>query len=69
MNFSAFYQLFHKERTHFIHKEQIGSMEYLSAYESLVDADNKRLAFINLPYFIKSQDLKVRTFQLNSNRN
>ena len=64
MNFSAFYQLFHKERTHFIHKEQIGKMEYLSAYESLVDADNKRLAFINLPYFIKSQDLKSELFNL-----
>jgi signal transduction histidine kinase len=64
MNFSAFYQLFHKERTHFIHKEQIGSMEYLSAYESLVDADNQRLAFINLPYFIKSQDLKSELFNL-----
>ncbi|WP_372641549.1 PAS domain-containing sensor histidine kinase [Ancylomarina sp.] len=64
MNFSAFYQLFHKERTHFIHKEQIGNMEYLSAYESLVDAENKRLAFINLPYFIKSQDLKSELFNL-----
>ena len=64
MNFSAFYQLFHKERTHFIHKEQIGNMEYLSAYESLVDADNQRLAFINLPYFIKSQDLKSELFNL-----
>lgn len=64
MNFSAFYQLFHKERTHFIHKEQIGSMEYLSAYESLIDSNNQRLAFINLPYFIKSQDLKSELFNL-----
>ncbi|MRT94490.1 PAS domain-containing sensor histidine kinase [Ancylomarina sp. 16SWW S1-10-2] len=64
MNFSAFYQLFHKGRTHFIHKEQIGSMEYLSAYESLVDADNKLLAFINLPYFIKSQDLRSELINL-----
>ena len=64
MNFSAFYQLFHKERTHYIHKEQIGNMEYLSAYESLVDADNQRLAFVNLPYFIKSQDLKSELFNL-----
>ena len=64
MNFSAFYQLFYKERTHFIHKEKIGNMEYLSAYESLVDANNQRLAFINLPYFIKSQDLKSELFNL-----
>ncbi|MDE5423848.1 ATP-binding protein [Ancylomarina sp. DW003] len=64
MNFSAFYQLFHKERTHYIHKEQIGNMEYLSAYESVVDADNKRLAFINLPYFIKSQELRSELFNL-----
>jgi len=39
-------------------------MEYLSAYESLVDADNNRLAYINLPYFIKSQDLKSELFNL-----
>lgn len=64
MNFSAFYQLFYKERTHFIHKEQIGSMEYLSAYESIVDSNNQRLAFINLPYFIKNQDLRSELFNL-----
>lgn len=64
MNFSAFYQLHYKKRTHFIHKEKIGEMEYLSAYESIVDADNRLLAFINLPYFIKSQDLKSELFNL-----
>lgn len=64
MNFSAYYQLFHKEGTYFIHKEQIGNMEYLSAYESLIDDNNECLAFINLPYFTKSQDLKSELFNL-----
>ena len=64
MNFAAFHQLFYKERSHFIHKEDIGNMQYLSAYESLVDSNNQRLAYINLPYFVKSQDLKSELLNL-----
>lgn len=64
MNFAAYYQLFFKERTHFIHKEQIGEMSYLSAYETLVDENNEIIAFVNLPYFLKSRELEKEMFNL-----
>lgn len=64
MNFAAFYQLHFKGRTHFIHKEKIGEMSYLSAYESIVDEDNKTIAYLNLPYFLKSQELEKEMFNL-----
>ncbi|WP_461636555.1 ATP-binding protein [Labilibaculum euxinus] len=64
MNFAAYDQLFFNERTHFIHKEQIGKMSYLSAYESLVDENNETIAFVNLPYFLKSKELEKEMFNL-----
>lgn len=64
MNFAAYYQLFFKEKTSFIHKEKIGTMSYLSAYETIVDENNKIVAFVNLPYFLKSQDLEREMFNL-----
>lgn len=64
MNFAAYYQLFFRERTHFIHKEMMGRMSYLSAYESLVDDNNKTIAYVNLPYFLKSQELEKEMFNL-----
>lgn len=64
MNFAAYYQLFFKEKTSFIHKEEIGTMSYLSAYETIVDDNNKIVAFVNLPYFLKSQELEKEMFNL-----
>ncbi len=64
MNFGAFFQMSVKKRSGFIHKEKIGSMSYLSAYETIVDENNKVLAFVNLPYFIKSEELKQEMFNL-----
>lgn len=64
MNFTAFYQLFFKERTHFIHNEEIGEMKYLSAYETLIDENNKTIAYLNLPYFLRSQELQKEMFNL-----
>ncbi|PKQ61419.1 hypothetical protein BZG02_15815 [Labilibaculum filiforme] len=64
MNFAAYYQLFFNGRTHFIHREQIGKLSYLSAYESLVDENNETIAFVNLPYFLKSKELEKEMFNL-----
>ncbi|RUT73394.1 GHKL domain-containing protein [Ancylomarina longa] len=64
MNFAAYYQLFFKKRTTFFHQENIGKMSYLSAYETLVDENNNIVAFINLPYFLKSQELEKEMFNL-----
>jgi len=64
MNFAAYYQLFFKKRISYLHQENIGKMSYLSAYETLVDENNNVVAFINLPYFLKSQELEKEMFNL-----
>jgi signal transduction histidine kinase len=38
-------------RAEYFQKEKIGNLEYLSAYVPFLNADNKVLAYLNLPYF------------------
>lgn len=38
-------------RTEFYQNEKIGRLEYLSAYSPFTNADNKVIAYLNLPYF------------------
>jgi signal transduction histidine kinase len=38
-------------RSEYFQKEKIGNLEYLSAYIPFFNADNKVLAYLNLPYF------------------
>jgi len=41
----------------FIHNEHIGEMKYISAYEPLLNSENRFLAYLNLPYFTQSDAL------------
>jgi len=45
-------------KTNFVHNENIGDLNYLSAYETFVNFENKQLAYINLPYFAKQSKLR-----------
>ncbi len=38
-------------RTEYFQKENIGNLEYLSAYTPFLNAENKVMAYLNLPYF------------------
>ncbi len=38
-------------RTEYFQKEKIGNLEYLSAYVPFLNAENKVLAYLNIPYF------------------
>jgi nitrogen fixation/metabolism regulation signal transduction histidine kinase len=58
MNTTAFFQLTSEKKTLFIQKENIGKLEYYSAYMPYYNRDNKLLYFINLPYFAKENELK-----------
>lgn len=58
MNPEAFKQLSILGRTEFIHDEQIGKLEFLSAYVPLKNTEGKVLAYINLPYFAKQSELE-----------
>jgi signal transduction histidine kinase len=64
MNYKAYYQLNYQKRSQFIHQENMGELTYLSAYEPIVDEQNKIVAYLNLPYFTKNQELQQELFNL-----
>ncbi len=54
----AFMELTDNKSSLFIHNEKIGRQGYLSAYIPFVNSRNEVIAFLNLPYFAKENDLK-----------
>ena len=54
----AFHELSINQKTLFVHEEKIGNMQYLSAYLPLRNNNNKLLAYINIPYFSKQNEIK-----------
>jgi nitrogen fixation/metabolism regulation signal transduction histidine kinase len=45
------------KRSEFIHNESIGGLEYLSAYVPFLNSENELLAYLNLPYFTRQDEL------------
>ncbi len=45
------------KRSEYIHDEHIGGLKYLSAYVPFVNSENKMLAYLNLPYFTRQDEL------------
>ncbi len=64
MNAEAFRNLHNVKKSLYIHKEAIGDYPFLSAYLPLRNYDNKLIAYINLPYFAKQDELtnEISTF-------
>jgi len=62
MNSQAYYQLSYNHKLLFIHNENISNQEYLSAYLPFRNANNKLIAYLNLPYFAKQTELKADIF-------
>ncbi len=60
----AFKVLSIENSTLFIHEENIGKQEYLSAYIPFVNSMGTVIAYLNLPYFAKENDLRkeISTF-------
>lgn len=58
MTTAAYQQLVLEKRTLFIANEQIGNYNYLSAYLPFRNNQNKIIAYINLPYFAREQELR-----------
>jgi two-component system nitrogen regulation sensor histidine kinase NtrY len=46
------------KKQEFQDNEQIGELNYLSAYYAMYDEDDKLLGFVNIPYFAQSSDLE-----------
>jgi len=64
MNSDAYSALVFNKKSFFIHNENIGKYDYLSAYVPFRNDQNKLIAYLNLPYFAKQNELKneISTF-------
>ena len=51
INNMAFINLAHLTKSEYYQTEQIGKLQYLSAYVPFFNAENKVIAYLNLPYF------------------
>ncbi len=58
MNPDAFNQMKLKNKSEFIHQEQIGNLVYLSSYVPFVNSDGKLLSYLNLQYISKQDELE-----------
>lgn len=48
----------------FVDSEHIGKMTYLSAYVPIVDSNNQTIAYLNLPYFTKQEELRSELYSI-----
>jgi two-component system nitrogen regulation sensor histidine kinase NtrY len=58
MNREAYSQLSYNHLSYYFHKEKIGANGFNSAYIPFFSERNQLLAYINLPYFARQDDLK-----------
>jgi signal transduction histidine kinase len=58
IDFEAYEQLHLNKKAEFIHEERIGGLNYLSAYVPFLNAENELLAYLNLPYFTRQDNLR-----------
>lgn len=57
MNTEAYLEMIVYKRSEYIHKENIGGLKYLSAYVPFMNSENELLAYLNLPYFTRQDEL------------
>jgi two-component system, NtrC family, nitrogen regulation sensor histidine kinase NtrY len=64
INPEAFYFLSARRSSEYIHQETIGDLQYASAYVPLRNFENKVIAYLNLPYFARQDELRkeIATF-------
>ena len=58
MNPEAFNEIHNHKKSNFTHNENIGELSYLSTYVPFRNQKNKILAYMNLPYFAKQNELE-----------
>ena len=57
MNPEAFFEMQQEGKTQYIHPENAGKLKYVSAYAPFTDVHGNIIAYLNLPYFEKQNDL------------
>ncbi|MCC7333268.1 MAG: GHKL domain-containing protein [Flavobacteriales bacterium] len=63
INPHAYQSLIFQKKSSFIHDESIGNMNYLSAYVPFRNVENQVIAYLNLPYFAKQNQLEKELSQ------
>ena len=58
MNSNAFTEIRMHKKSEYIHNEKIGELNYLSSYVPFVNNDGKLLAYLNLQYISKQDELE-----------
>lgn len=60
----AYFELFENFQTNYFQPEKIGNLNYLSAYEPIINNRGEYLGFINLPYFTRQDkyNQEISTF-------
>jgi signal transduction histidine kinase len=57
MNAKAYAALTNEAKAEVVHNENIGNLNYISAYVPFKNKDNRLLAYLNLPYFTRQEEL------------
>ncbi len=60
----SYFELSNRHSPKLIHTEQIGKMEYLSAYAPLFNTSNHKVAYLNLPYFTRQSEFIEEVFSV-----
>lgn len=58
MNPQAYNNIIAAKYTNIVNKENVGELNYYSAYQPFYNKNGKLLAYVNLPYFAKQNDLE-----------
>ncbi len=58
LNAKAYKEMIYNSKPLYIHQEEINGVEYISAYGVFSNIENEKLAYINLPFFTKPNQLR-----------
>ncbi len=64
MNPVAWHEMAFKHSPKFVNNEHIGSLAFLSAYVPIVGPGNRTVAYLNLPYFTKQEELRGELYSI-----
>lgn len=57
MNAAAYASMVNDTKAEVVHNEKIGNLRYISAYIPFKNKDNKLMAFLNVPYFTRQEEM------------
>ncbi|NPA35261.1 MAG: HAMP domain-containing protein [Chlorobi bacterium] len=64
MSPKAFYELSVNKKTEYEQEESIGGLNYVSAYVVIFNEENQPFAYLNIPYFVGSDELREQVSSL-----